>query len=237
MERGWSSTRNIAMAHPSPPYNSEADWYRSDLPPILRPHRPAPFASMAMVALVLFIGALLGISSAYLVIEREQPFQAVTVGAWEAYPKAGTAEADPYSVAIYTRGTVIPLASGEGLALVARNDSSGGLLDPTCQYRIHGQTPTARLWTLTATDGQGRLVDTFTGRSNLISRQLLWQADGTFSVTAAQTPHSGNWLPIGHESGPADGLQFVLRLYDAPVTTGAALGGSTMPDIERIGCP
>ena len=187
--------------------------------------------------MIVAIASVLGIGSAYFMIEREQPLNAVTIGSWRAYPKAGTAEADPYSVAIYTRGAVVPLASGEGLALVAREDNSGHLLDPTCVYRISGQTPAARLWTLTVTDGDGRLVETRPARVQLDSQRLLRNPDGTFVIVAASGPHSGNWLPLAAQAGAGDGMRFVLRLYDAPVTTGAALDGITLPVIERQGCP
>ncbi|PVB61080.1 DUF1214 domain-containing protein [Labrenzia sp. 011] len=217
--------------------SGETGWYETDLPRVIRPYRSHPLRTLAAISLVLAMASLLGISSAYLVIEREQPLDAVTIGPWHAYPKAGTAEADPYSVAIYTRGAVIPLASGEGLALVAREDSAGHLLDPTCVYRIAGQTPSARLWTLTAVDGRGDLVETLSGRVHVVSQNLLRAPDGTFEITAATAPHSGNWLPLAAEASASDGLRFVLRLYDAPVTTGAALDGVSMPVIERTGCP
>lgn len=217
--------------------HGETNWLDTDLPRAIRPYRSHPLRTLATVTLVVLLAALLGISSAYLIIEREEPLNAVTIGPWHAYPKAGTAEADPYSVAIYTRGAVIPLASGEGLALVARKDSAGHQLDPTCIYRIAGQTPSARLWTLTAVDGHGRLVDTLPGRVNLASDTLLRAPDGTFEISAARRPHSGNWLPLAANAKAGDGLRFVLRLYDAPVTTGAALDSVSMPVIDRQGCP
>ncbi|WP_422376856.1 DUF1214 domain-containing protein [Roseibium sp.] len=220
---------------PSP--HGEADWYETRLPRIIRPHRGHPLRTLATVTTVLVLAALIGISSAYLIIEREEPLNAETIGPWRAYPKAGTASADPYSVAIYTRGAVIPLASGEGLALVAREDSRGHLLDPTCVYRIAGQTPSARLWTLTAVNGHGRLVETLSGRASLASNDLLRAPDGSFEIMAARSPHSGNWLPLAANAKASDGLRFVLRLYDAPVTTGAALDGVSMPVIDRQGCP
>ncbi|WP_415716317.1 DUF1214 domain-containing protein [Roseibium sp.] len=216
---------------------TENDWYDDKLPDVIRPTRSHPLRKLTAVFLVIVLASLLGISSAYLIIEREQPLDAVTIGPWRAFPKAGTNEADPYSVAIYTRGAVVPLASGEGLALVAREDSAGHQLDPTCIYRLSGQTPTARLWTLTAVDGHGRLVETLPGRVHLASNNLLRSPDGSFEITAARAPHSGNWLPLAASAKAADGLRFMLRLYDAPVTTGAALDGVSVPAIDRLGCP
>ncbi|MEP2704577.1 MAG: DUF1214 domain-containing protein [Roseibium sp.] len=217
--------------------HSENGFQNEDIPRAIRPHRPHPIRALAAVSLVLILASLIGVSTAYRIIEREQPLDAISIGPWDAYPKAGTSEADPYSVAIYTRGAVIPLASGEGLVLVAREDSAGEVLDPTCEYQITGQTPTARLWTLTVVDGHGQLVETLPGRSHLVSQNLLRNPDGSFEITAANQARSGNWLPLSNVTLPSDGLRFVFRLYDAPVTTGSALDGVKMPEINRLGCP
>ncbi|MEP3301674.1 MAG: DUF1214 domain-containing protein, partial [Roseibium sp.] len=111
------------------------------------------------------------------------------------------------------------------------------------------QTPTARLWTLTAAGDHGRLLPTLAGRTFLTSRQILRKEDGSFEITASRAPRSGNWLPIGlpltGETGAGDitapggigsGLMFTFRLYDAPITTGSALDGAVMPVIERLSC-
>ncbi|GGB50743.1 membrane protein [Roseibium aquae] len=217
--------------------HSEADFYRQDIPKMLRPSRPAPLATLLWALGILTCGTLLGIASAYLVIERDRPLQTVRIGAWEMDPTAGTEEADPYSIAIHSRGASVPLASGEGQALIARTDSSGRLLDPSCTYILSGETPAARLWTLTSTDRRGRLAETIAGRTHLSSRALLRRQDGSFEITASPRPASGNWLPLASRPQDMDGLMFKLRLYDAPVTTGAALSNAAMPVISRRSCP
>ena len=74
------------------------------------------------------------------------------------------------------------------------------------------------------------------GRSHLTSRQLLREPDGSFEITASTTPQAGNWLPLAAAPFTTEGLRFNLRLYDAPVSTGSALKGVTMPAIDRIDC-
>ncbi|MTI42639.1 hypothetical protein JM93_00818 [Roseibium hamelinense] len=214
----------------------ETGFYGTDTPRILRTPRPAPLRVLVGLFLITVIGALLGIGSAYVIIEAERPFNAVEIGPWEAYPLAGTKDADPYSVAIYTRGAIIPLANGEGLALTARTDSADSILDPSCTYRISGQTPTARLWTLTATDRHGRLFETLPGRTFLTSRGLLRKPDSSFDIIASRSAQPGNWLPLPADPQSVEGLYLTLRLYDAPVTTGAAIEGVSMPSIRILGC-
>lgn len=214
----------------------EENLYRSDLPRVLQSARPAPLRSVLTVVITLVFGSLIGIVSAFLLIERERPLLPLTIGPWEAYPEAGTSEADPYSVAIYTRGALIPLASGEGLMLSAYTDSEGRRLDPTCTYSVSGQTPTARFWTLSATDGNGKLQETLAGRTFVTSSGLLRREDGSFDITTSASPYPGNWLPLPRYARGSDGMILTLRLYDAPVTTGAALSGATMPEISRVFC-
>lgn len=212
--------------------NPEADWQQPDQPDILRPDYGPGYRLPLTLGLVVFSGLLLGLASAFLLLDRGTPFGAITIGAWQAYPEAGTPEADPYSAAISARTASMPLGSGEGLAFTAFRDSNGVLLDPACDYVLEGQTPPARLWTLHAADGAGKLQPTLPGRLSLISSQLLRRPDGSFVISAAAGPKSGNWLPTGSGTG----LRFVLRLYDAPITTGATSGGLTMPTITRGAC-
>ncbi|SHL63558.1 DUF1214 domain-containing protein [Roseibium suaedae] len=219
------------------PVNVEANWYDPALPRILRPRRGTPLQTLVLLCLILLAGTLVGIATAFLMIERERPLLAVNIGPWSAHPKAGTPEADPYSVAIYTRGARVPLTTGEGLSLTARTDTTGASLDARCSYRISGQTPAARLWTMTASDAYGRLSPTLAGRESIDSRQILRHADGSFDITAAIRPRSGNWLPLPAAPGENSGLMFTLRIYDAPITTGAALDGVSMPDIVKVSCP
>lgn len=195
-----------------------------------------PLRSLAFLMGVLGLGTVLGIGSAALIVERERPFATTSIGPWSASPTAGTAEADPYSVAIYTRSARVPLALGEGLALTAYTDSVGQSLSPACTYRITGSTPTARLWTLSAATAKGEMVETLAGRTFLTSLGLLRADDGTFTVTASRKPSSGNWLPLARQPQALEGLSFTFRLYDAPVTTGASLEGAVMPRIEKVAC-
>ncbi|WP_202396074.1 DUF1214 domain-containing protein [Stappia sediminis] len=212
-------------------FNPEATWVPPDRrPAILRPSRRLGAASLAYVLLVaLFVG----LGSAYLSVEKGELFGALRLGLWEAFPDAGTPEADPYSAAMYARTGRIPLAGGEGLAFLADSDSAGRPLDPACDYRIFGKTAPSRLWTLVSMNREFRLVATVAGRAGLSSHHLLRRPDGSFEITAAPYARPGNWLPT---APIADGLVFVLRLYDTPLTTGTGIANVDMPDIVRERC-
>lgn len=192
------------------------------------------FPSFALLTLyVLSLAAALGLGSAHLATAGRYPFGGIRVGPWTAWPRTGSRDADPYARAINARSADIPLGAGEGLMLAARTDDEGRPLDSACVYRFAGETPPARMWTLTLYDGAGRLVASELGRSGFTSAEVLRDANGRFTVTAAREAQSGNWLPM-----PGSGrVNAVLRLYDTPASaSSAALERRLLPTIERLAC-
>lgn len=180
------------------------------------------------------IGAGLGLGSAWLAVENPYPFGERRTQAWTAWPDIGAPGADPYARAIVARTGDVPLVQGEGIAFHARVDDDDVPLDAACVYRITGETPAARYWTLTLTDEEGRLVRTPQGRPSLTSAEVLREEDGSFAIALARRPRSGNWLQMP-ESGR---VQAILRLYDSPVATAFGwLSEGGMPRVERLSCP
>ena len=124
------------------------------------------------------------------------------------------------------------IGAGEGLAFAASSDTAGEILSGNCTYAIDGQTPAARLWTLTAYDAGGHLMPNAARRTGFHSREVLRHQDGSFAITVAPDVHSGNWLPVT-TSGP---FTLVFRLYDTPLTTGGEVSDTDMPSIVQEGC-
>lgn len=184
------------------------------------------------IAIAVILAAVLGLATAWFAIERGPLFGGMAVGPWDAWPASGSPNADPYAVARLARTGEVPLGAGEGLAFTARNDSAGEPLSGRCTYRIDGQTPAARLWTLTAYDGNGRLMANAARRTGFQSREILRRPDGSFLVTASPDVQPGNWLPIA-TPGP---FSLVFRLYDTPLTTGGEVSDRMMPAIVLEGC-
>ena len=178
------------------------------------------------------VATVLGFSTAWLAVERTPLFGAVVVGGWTAWPQAGGPDADPYSLARLARTGQVPLGAGEGLAFTAERDAGGALLNGLCAYEIAGQTPPARLWTLTAYDGDGRLMVNAARRAGFHSREILRREDGSFAIAVASEVRPGNWLPVA----PVERIKLVFRLYDTPLTGSARPPGVTMPEIRRIAC-
>jgi hypothetical protein len=194
--------------------------------------RKSSVAGLAVYALAL--GGALGLASADWATRGGYPFGGVQVGAWTAWPRAGAANADPYTRAVNARRGEIPLAVGEGLLLTAAVDDSGQALDATCTYRIGGGTPPARAWTITVAGRGLREPGRPILREGFTSTEVLRSTDGRFTLVLAPDVQPGNWLPSPRASGP---VRLALRLYDTPAAASVgALDRTSVPAITRLGC-
>src|SRR5712672_3858505 len=168
----------------------------------------------------LAVAAAIGLSATWIALTRGTAYGGVTIGAWTAWPKNGTAGIDPYARAMVARSGELPVGSGDGVAFYARADDDGRLLDGRCDVALSGITPQARYWTMTLYDPEGRLVANSVQRHGFTSQEIIRQADGTFEITAAARARPGNWLP----TGAIERYVLVLRLYDTPIGVATRTG-------------
>ena len=184
------------------------------------------------IAIAIVIATAIGFSSAWLAVNHGFLFGAIRAGGWTAWPSAGSVDADPYSLATLARDGEVPLGEGEGIAFTATTDTAGEPLSGMCTYELAGQTPAARLWTLTAYDADGRLMINAARRSGFHSREIVRRPDGSFVISISPDVLPGNWLPVAR----VDHIKLVLRLYDTPLTTGSRIADLVMPQIRQVSC-
>ena len=111
--------------------------------------------------LALALATAVGLGSTYMTATRGTDLGTLTIGAWTARPKSGTAEVDPYSRASIARSGELPIGTGDGIAFSATTDDKNKPLDGRCDVVVSGVTPAARFWTLTLFDRKGHLVAEF----------------------------------------------------------------------------
>lgn len=184
------------------------------------------------LALACVIALVVGVGSAFLVVDRNVGVGTTAIGAWSVQPANGVAQPNPYVAAATATVVDLPLGTAEGLTFVAFNDDAGQPLTGQCDYAIAGQTLLTRLWTLTLYDGNGRLVDNPSGRTSFHSREILRAADGGFTVAVSGLPQAGNWLP----APAANTFRLVLRLYETPLTTAILPADLPLPRIVKGAC-
>lgn len=188
------------------------------------------------IVIVLIIGFLLGGSSAWYSIQRSHGIGAINIGEWTAWPFTGGSSADPYTIARVISDSTLPLGAAEGLAFEANEDQTGEPLKLECNYLLEGNTPIARLWTLTPYRIDGKLVKSADSKilvaEHTDSTQIVRFTDGSFSISLGPLPKSGNWLAT---EGKGE-FRLVLRLYDTPITSSAGQVDPIMPKITRLEC-
>lgn len=189
--------------------------------------------NVTMTVLALAIAIVGGAGSVWYMLDAQEGFDAIHIGAWTAFPDIGTPDADPYSKARVARSGVLGLGRAEGLGFVAARDSSGELLKRECAYLIEGDFPPARFWTLYAADQSLDIIATGRPRAAALQAyEILRRPDNSAVISASNRALPGNWLPLSGQ-GP---LYFVLTLYDTPIATSTGLSDVTAPSIRKVGC-
>ena len=182
----------------------------------------------------LIVAAVVGLGATYFALTRGAAFGPLTIGSWTAWPKTGTAEADPYAKASIARIGRLPTALGDGVAFTATADDKGRPLDGRCDVVIAGVTPAARFWTLTLYNPDGELVANSINRFGFSSQEIVRRADGSFDVVVAPRAKPGNWLP----TGGIERYILILRLYDTAVGVATKAGREVpMPAVTTRSCP
>jgi hypothetical protein len=180
------------------------------------------------------LATLIGLGATYFALTRGAAFGGLTIGAWSAFPRNGTVDADPYARANIARSGRLPTGLGDGVSFTAQTDDAGRPLDGRCDVVLSGTTPTARFWTVTLYDANGRLVANSVNRFGFTSQEIVRSADGTFSIAVSPRADAGNWLP----TGGIERYRLMLRLYDTPVGVSTRAGKEVpMPTIATTNCP
>ncbi|MGH6727096.1 MAG: DUF1214 domain-containing protein [Pseudolabrys sp.] len=182
----------------------------------------------------LVVAAGVGLGATYLALIRGAAFGPLTIGSWTAWPKTGTADADPYAQAEIARIGRLPTALGDGVAFTASSDDDGRTLDGRCDVVLTGVTPAARFWTLTLYNPEGELVANSLNRFGFTSQEIIRHADGSFEIVVAPRANPGNWLP----TGGIERYILLLRLYDTAVGVSTKAGREVpMPAVNVRSCP
>jgi len=198
--------------------------------------------STSMRALGYFIGTfavalILGIGSAWYMIERGSPLTTASYGPWRSWLSEGNPNADPYTRAHLARSGRLPLTSTVARYFMADTDGHGQALNSECEYSVVGAPLNARWWSLAVYDSSGSLIANPSHRYSFNSEEAIRRADGSFHITLSRNARPENWLPVGH--GPGRNLVLVLRIYGARDTDIRGIGQiplERLPKIERVRC-
>lgn len=184
------------------------------------------------ILLALVIALVGGVGTALLAIEQSRQSGAIAIGPWTARPGTTGPQDNPYARALAATRLELPLDAAEGIIFTATIDDNGAPLTARCDYTISGQTPQARLWSLTAYDAATGLMETANGRTGFHSQEILRDADGRFTIALSRLVQPGNWLPAAEGAD----ILLVLRLYDTAIGSTLVSNTPMMPSISRGRC-
>lgn len=157
----------------------------------------------------------------------------VQVGPWTTNLDVGSRAASPWLRAGVALGGFLALDRSETLYFAAFDDDDGRTLSRRCSYRVEGDVPDARWWSVTVYGADGFLI------SNRARRYAFGASDGVRrgAVTMELAPRSDDprVVPLGDE--PADAsFSLALRLYEPSPTIVRDPRRARLPRIRRLAC-
>jgi len=182
------------------------------------------FAAYGSIALVI------GIASAWYMIEAGTRLTVESIGPWRHWGQAGSVDADPYTRAHFARAGWLPLQASAASYFTATRDSNGEPLYSDCNYILSGTSPGARRWTLNAFDLNGALLEAGTSHAIISSDVAIPDPGGGVTISLSQSPKPGNWLAT---SG-ASRMQILLTVFGLQQTSAVQSANTKKQSLFRI---
>lgn len=193
------------------------------------------FFFIAMIFACGVAGTALGGASAWWALDRDIFVQQISRGVWIAQPDFGQTSANPYSLAKSVQDPQLFLGPGEGVMFSAIKDEDGTLLSNNCNYRIIGNVPQTRLWTLAVQGSDGKPLSAENRPLQSInSRSLTKLGIEDLDVVIGPQVKGGNWFNL--PAKPEQNIKFVLRFYDTNLSATTGLRDLVLPKLERLTC-
>ncbi|MEL7544051.1 MAG: DUF1214 domain-containing protein [Pseudomonadota bacterium] len=187
---------------------------------------------IANVFVFIVLSLLVGLGSAWLMVERGTTFSSVTAGPWKTWTNIGLATADPYTRAHVTRSGGLPVMSKAVLYFRTLRDNEGSRIDSECDYEVRGSDGEAAWWSLAAYDGAGNLMENAAARYAFNANTVMRAPDGSWRILLSSEPSPGNWLPVDSDYQ----VELVYRMFRNPTGSRDEDITRTLPDIKRLRC-
>jgi len=182
------------------------------------------------MALTFAIAIAVGFGTSLYMLENGRQITAKQYGPWYGWPDAGIADIDPYLKAYLARSSSLQMGRAEGVIFAANTDDLGEPLTGSCSYTIEGKTPQASVWSMFIDQKSGE--DDTPNVTYLLSSEINWNADQTFSIYIAPTVKAGNWLEMPN----AEFVQFNLTFYDTNAFNIVGQELESLPSINKVEC-
>ena len=190
--------------------------------------------ALKLMATVL-VALVLGTGSALLLIRSGGLGGQIANGPWETDLTIGSKEADPYTRARVAVGGLLALNRDETIYFTAARDGGGEPLRVSCSYKIEGNDPPARWWSITLYGEDHYLVSNPLDRYSYGGETVARNEDGSFLITVGPDEAGGNWIPTG-DGLTGDTFTLTLRLYNPDESAARNPSGIVLPQIAKEAC-
>lgn len=178
------------------------------------------------------LGLVIGLGSAMGAIWAVGRQGAIAIGPWHTPLDAGGAGRNMYLRAAVALGATLGLSRTETLYFRATTDSAGDALGARCTYRVAGPDLAARWWSLTLYGADHYLIANASHRYSVNSVALTRRTDGGFAVRVGPGASGDDAI----DSGAAEHIVLLLRLYQPSPEVARLPGALILPRIDRVGC-
>lgn len=177
-----------------------------------------------------FLGVLLGLGSAWWVLERAALFGAVEAGVWRGSMSVGAAEADPYTRAVVARVGLLGLTREEAIYFTASGDETGAALREACVYQLSGAAAPAGWWSITLYAADNYLARNADRAASIDQTRT---GPGDWTARVASDAQEGHWIS---SRNAGDGFTLTLRLYQPAPSALSAPERIQAPRIRLLEC-
>jgi hypothetical protein len=176
--------------------------------------------------------ALVGALTARPLLRYLIDHRALHNGPWRTSASTGSANANPWERAAVALAGLYALTSQEAVYYTTFTDSEGRALRGSCEYRVLGQVPPARWWSLTVYGADHYLVPNAAGLYARHAGNLPLRPEGGLDIALSSQQESPGYLPIPQN----DQFSLTLRLYNPAASVLEQLSAVALPAIHRERC-
>lgn len=187
----------------------------------------------AKLTISLLAGAVLGLGLTWATVFRGTLGTSSDIrnGPWRTDLSIGSKASGAYMRASVAVHGLLALNRSETLYFTAITDSAGNAFDPACTYRVTGNDPRARWWSITAYAADDYLIPNPAGIYSVSKNSVRHDAAGHFSATVSRSAAPVNWIPV--DDG---GFSLTIRFYNPDPSVVADPAHADLPTIEKVHC-
>ncbi|MAR00925.1 MAG: hypothetical protein CMI00_10380 [Oceanospirillaceae bacterium] len=154
-------------------------------------------------------------------------------GDWLYQLSVGDESSSIFQKAVIAAGGLFALSRSESMYFIARpQQMSTHDMKGSCHYRISGESPDTRWWSITVYGHDRMLIPNPEKRYSFSDRTVSFNPDGTFTIDISPTETGENWIPTSGDRR----INVLLRVYNPAPSLVQGAGNVALPRVEEVSC-